>query len=374
MAIEQIKDDILLSGFIRRSQVTVPNDIVRICKSFWMNKSVYIIGTNFPCQDFFGDAHKPMVSKLTKWSYDHISIERVVMSQTGIIVGDSSDHLWKIKHDGRFHLCPTKVPFINVFSSISTSFTFWKTAEGDIRMNKTSVKNDNANPWQEDVFQTVPIQGIKTIVSGDGWAVAVDECGDIHSYFDWIKANDWRYQKKPEQLSICLMAANKDECFALTSDGAVWSVDNSQVNAHYPLEFAFRFSSGSSRVIQIECGWMHCLVLDSGGHVWSWGHNTSGQCGHPQRAHIADSYRISYLMQWNMIQIKCGIDHSYAKSADGRHFLFGNNEYNQCSLQEHDKNDSVVIPIEITLNVEILGIHPGFKNTSLVLHTSSGLK
>ncbi len=81
---------------------------------------------------------------------------------------------------------------------------------------------------------------------------------------------------------------------------------------------------------------------------------------------------IKDLVSYNIITIKCGAFHSYAKSDDNAHFLFGSNEYNECSLKRTGE-DLVFRPCFIndrfsylTDGKIITSVHLGDQNTFII--------
>ena len=82
----------------------------------------------------------------------------------------------------------------------------------------------------------------------------------------------------------------------------------------------------------VKCGATHNVVLDINGDVYSWGSNGSGQCGQEKddEIYIYKPKLIESFKEYVVDCIDCGYDHSYVKTVDKRHYLFGGNCSGQC--------------------------------------------
>eukprot|EP01084_Bolivina_argentea_P146327 256253_1 len=97
-------------------------------------------------------------------------------------------------------------------------------------------------------------------------------------------------------------------------------------------------------IAKISCGESHNLALDKDGLVWSWGNNRNAQCG------IDDGYSIltptkidlNFTHNGKGRNIKCGGKHSYVGTKLQKHFLFGNNNNNQCTLAPYSSSESMI--------------------------------
>ena len=91
--------------------------------------------------------------------------------------------------------------------------------------------------------------------------------------------------------------------------------------------------------MDIVCGSDHNLCIDENHKIYSWGRNDSGQCGygHGQTESKVIPSLINKLIKYNIINIKCGAYHSYALNDKNEHYLFGSNGYNQCSIQNFQR-------------------------------------
>eukprot|EP01084_Bolivina_argentea_P275692 470243_1 len=96
----------------------------------------------------------------------------------------------------------------------------------------------------------------------------------------------------------------------------------------------------------IECGKDHNIAIDDNGNAYSWGDNRKGQCGDGTTNDINEPKLIETLKPYKVINIKCGSFHSYALTDQHHHYLFGGNEFNECTLS-HDDSDVITLPFFI---------------------------
>eukprot|EP01084_Bolivina_argentea_P089898 162089_1 len=154
----------------------------------------------------------------------------------------------------------------------------------------------------------------------------------------------------------------------------------------YPLNYGHTtawtvIDSFTTDIIDVSCGMYHSLFLDKNGVVWSCGDNDSGQLGFGHnktdpscpptqiqffidnkivikqiscgRAHnlcidyngkcygecgnlsiFRQNVHEPNMIMENVVTVKCGYRHSYIKTYDEKHYLFGNNKRNQCTLTD----------------------------------------
>ena len=89
------------------------------------------------------------------------------------------------------------------------------------------------------------------------------------------------------------------------------------------------FKDNKIKIKDIECGMHHNMALDTKGNIYTWGYNTSGQCGDGTRKEITEPKLIDF--KGRIVKsIKCGSNHSYAMTSDGKHWLWGSNGHNEC--------------------------------------------
>ena len=126
----------------------------------------------------------------------------------------------------------------------------------------------------------------------------------------------------------------------------------------------------------IKCGASFNIALDINGDVYSWGLNSSGQCGHgtdnDHKEAIYQPKLIESVKEFVIDCIDCGYAHSYVKTVDKRHYLFGSNHSGECIT--YNDETKIFTPFRVDqiikskLNVkEIIKIELGFENTKVTV-------
>ena len=131
------------------------------------------------------------------------------------------------------------------------------------------------------------------------------------------------------------------------------------------------FVDNGIKIKEIECGMSHNLALDTKGNVYGWGYNYWGQCGDGSRMNVLEPKKIDF-KGMKVKVIKCGSNHSYCKTNDGRNWLWGRNENNEC-LVLNDKRKRRKIPFCIDRVIEkkcngqrIKDVFLGYNNTKIL--------
>eukprot|EP01084_Bolivina_argentea_P171804 297642_1 len=183
-------------------------------------------------------------------------------------------------------------------------------------------------------------------------------------------------------IQIINIATGYNHALFVESNGNLWSCGGNsygQLGTGKLLENSYRasvpikikyFEINKIKILNIKCGWYHCLVTDINYKIYSFGRNDDGQCGlgsYGSNAHIHEPKLIETLSKYNIINIDCGAWHSYAMNDKKKHYLFGDNAKNQCGLIEGsdvDNNTAISIPFcindifaEITNNKTIKSVH-----------------
>jgi len=103
----------------------------------------------------------------------------------------------------------------------------------------------------------------------------------------------------------------------------------------------------NERIAEIVCGDSHNLILTESGHMWSFGWNIQGQCGHGHTMNVMIA-KIVTRVQPNAdeplrtcgapiwISIAAGMSHSLAVSSKGTVYTCGSNNMGQLGLPEID--------------------------------------
>ena len=149
-------------------------------------------------------------------------------------------------------------------------------------------------------------------------------------------------------------------------------------NVYTPIKIEW-FLNNDIKIVDIDCGLYHCLALDEDGRIYSWGHGKRGQCGNGE-----DDVDMEYIDQPQVIEwfpiynlkgktIKCGNYHSMVETMDGKIWLFGSNQLNQCLT--FDGKSKVIMPFcineiikEKTGKKYIKDVYLGCNNTKIIVH------
>ena len=190
--------------------------------------------------------------------------------------------------------------------------------------------------------------------------------------------------------SICMVKieCGFDHTLGMDDNGVVYSWgDNSdgQLGQGDDVHFMMKpskimyFVENDIRIINIACGSMHCVTLDDNGNVYCFGMNSEWQCGNydvdGENVYIPDKITNNL----DIVDIKAGHYHNVLKTVDNKYYLFGWNQYNQC-LVINDRINNVFKPtlfddtMFVSLNMKIIQIYPGYKETRIVVdqyHTQS---
>jgi alpha-tubulin suppressor-like RCC1 family protein len=89
----------------------------------------------------------------------------------------------------------------------------------------------------------------------------------------------------------------------------------------------------SKKIIQISCGDYHSTALSENGEVFSWGGGgqyNRGQCGHGDLKEVESPKRIDYFKHKKVIKVQCGGYHTIVLCNDNNLYGFGKSTYGQC--------------------------------------------
>ena len=128
--------------------------------------------------------------------------------------------------------------------------------------------------------------------------------------------------------------------FGNNEHGQLGFGDNKDRNDE-PIENIY-FSQRNINIKQIVCGAGHSLIGDDQGRVYAFGWNEDGDCGINSTKKAIFSPKLIEISKYiKMTKIKCGWGHSLIGTEDGKYWLFGRNDKNQCTLIKD--NDSKII-------------------------------
>jgi alpha-tubulin suppressor-like RCC1 family protein len=163
---------------------------------------------------------------------------------------------------------------------------------------------------------------------------------------------------------VTVIAAGASHSLAIASGGAVWAWglnssgqlgNGTTANSNLPVEV-----SGLSDIIAISAGASHSLALRSDGTVWAWGLNTNGQLGNGTTTSSSTPVQVSGL--GNVVAIVCGSYHNFALESNGTLWAWGADSYGAlCSGTAAEENS----PIEISLS-GVIGLAAGDEHSVLL--------
>ncbi len=170
----------------------------------------------------------------------------------------------------------------------------------------------------------------------------------------------------------------------LEENGNLWTCGESEYGrlglGHYkdgalfePTKIPF-FVKENIVIKDVKCGYAHNLALDINGKVYSWGSNYYGQCGHNvvDEEPLMAPKLIESVKDYIVDVIDCGCSHSYIKTEDGRHYLFGSNDDGEC-ITFNDEN-KIIAPFRVDEIIkqhynaqEIIQMVLGYGNTKVIV-------
>ena len=159
----------------------------------------------------------------------------------------------------------------------------------------------------------------------------------------------WKQLNIFNDKNIIKIETGRDHTLFLEKNGVLWSygfnnkgqlgINDKNIKICNKLNKINYFIENDIKIMDISCGSDHNLAIDENGKIYSWGSNDFGQCGDGTFNDIFKPKLIKYLDQHEIIEIKCGLYHSFAKCADEEHYLFGSNKYNECLTFKHNTEE-----------------------------------
>ena len=174
--------------------------------------------------------------------------------------------------------------------------------------------------------------------------------GNGHGINDQTKKHKhWKIVKALEDSNIVKIRCGNQFSMFLDSDGVLWTAgrndpggfcgDNWRCIIYKPVKISY-FITNKIEVVDIVCGQFHTLAMDNNGKIYSWGRRGQGQCGdgngNPSWAYWSKKTPapIEYFEDQVIEAIGCGYLHSYCKTIENKHYLFGDNQDYQCLKPE----------------------------------------
>eukprot|EP01084_Bolivina_argentea_P241898 405939_1 len=207
--------------------------------------------------------------------------------------------------------------------------------------------------------------------------------GNGHSINDQThKIKRWKKIETFNDVNIVKIASGQCHSVFLDSDGVLWVCGHDmfgycgigdRFSIYLPIKMEY-FVNNGIKIIDVKCGWYHSLVLSENGKVYSWGKNNHFQCGLTDSVRKIPTPKLVNFPGNDMIcEIDCGGRHSYCKTSNGKHYLFGSNKQNECIVEGEN---SVSVPFCINQIIEektngkiIKAVSLGDESTTLIVGT-----
>jgi alpha-tubulin suppressor-like RCC1 family protein len=145
--------------------------------------------------------------------------------------------------------------------------------------------------------------------------------------------------------------------FFWMEDGTLYAVGNSdygslgKAEGYYSTHTLFTVPE---KIVDLSCGFGHCLALTDRGEVYAWGRNNKGQVGDGSRKKAVAPVKLPLR---NIVQIVAGGQFSLALDADGTLWGWGDNQYKTVSP---GKEEYFASPVRIdTASIAISAIEAG---------------
>lgn len=261
----------------------------------------------------------------------------------------------------------------------------------------------NANNTATNVPVNVLITNVVQVAAGSNFSLALKSDGTVWAWgentYGQLGNGNFNHNNRPQQVlglsSVIKITAGLRHAVALKSDGTVWcwgensdnqlGNGNSTTNSNLPVQtvglsgivdvaskavhtLALKNDStvwgwgdnswgvlgngsfsgqhgtpiqsiGLNKVIQVDCGWTHSMVLKEDGTVWTWGYNLEGELGNGTTYHF--NVTPTPINLSNIVYIGSGYVHSTAIRSDGTVWTWGRNSRNELGRITAGSFDSI---------------------------------
>eukprot|EP01084_Bolivina_argentea_P036328 67225_1 len=352
---------------------------------------IFVVGSNY--QDQLGVGHSNDIKQLTEWKTQDVSISTVNCGSGYTIITDQNNNIWCTGSNQHGQLVQNQyfsdnnINIKSIMTNPETSSTFFLSQKNKLyacgsnefnqlglndkqiqmekkkeqkRLQSTNLGQMISRGMCPDINQPLLINNVSNIKdaqSSSMYSILLDNNGIAYSTkysgiygFKGFQPIQFFHNKTITQISI-----SDAHCLFIDSQSNIWSLGDSNsygqlglghcnsVSALSNPQLIRYFADNMITINKIYAGYYHSLCLDDNGIVYAFGTNEHGQCGLPKDIKSTHTpIKIYSLSNHEIVDVKCGFYHSYCKSADHQHWLFGNNDYNQCSLSQMHKNDQMI--------------------------------
>eukprot|EP01084_Bolivina_argentea_P207837 354521_1 len=247
----------------------------------------------------------------------------------------------------------------NVFTSITGSTTFWLTHHNQIYgsgwnnqfqlgIKKTQTKKETTPVLINNLIDlNIDIVDIK---SAFNYSLCLSSTGEVfstpfskhggHGHGTERKSKAmWLKIKQLQKTKIIKIQTGYYHSLFLQNNGTVWCCGkntNGQLGLGNQNTVTLPTKVPILKIKDIKCGGNHNLMVSVNNTLFVFGANKQGQCGDGTTNDIYAPKQIFADYNFMIKNIACGRNHSMF-STDNKHFLFGNNYWNQCIPSDYSK-------------------------------------
>ena len=233
--------------------------------------------------------------------------------------------------------------------------------------------------WCRSHPETVPDDIIKLLLLFCKYSAVYstrNEFGSGHSKITGLSNEyGWNEIDALKEVNVIKIATGCDFSLFLTDDGNVWFCGAMKLFEGFdkvaiPRQAEY-FMKNGIKIVDIECGNYHAMVLDENGRVYSWGENYAGQCGigKKESGNVTAPTLIETLKEYVVDRINCGAYHSVIKTINDEYYIFGKNKYGESFGSERE----VFMPLRLDCELKekygmksIIDIVPGYNDTFVI--------
>ncbi|MCJ1243168.1 hypothetical protein MMC30_000365 [Trapelia coarctata] len=267
---------------------------------------------------------------------------------------------------------------------------------GDVDDPTTGLRPSESTPAAVDMSVFPAGTVITQVAAGDSITLALTDEGLVYGV-GTFRANegimgfsrDTLIQKTfalvPKVKKITKLVCGDNHVLALDQKGNVWAwgsgqqnqlgrrvVERTRMTALEPREVVLP----RNRITDIASGTNHSFAIDNSGKVWSWGLNSYGQTGQPEKAgeddaSVVNPRIVKSLEGKDITSIAGGHTHSLAVTAEGECLVWGRLDGCQSGLKVADLLEENVIVDENEIR-RILTVPTTLKNIGKAAYAAAG--
>ena len=224
------------------------------------------------------------------------------------------------------------------------------------------------------------LRSVSTIVCSEYFTVCITNDQNVISFgYSYSSAHGYEeYNVFPPKIisslkHIISISNYWDHCACLDNDGNIFTFgDNGYgklgIGDEDDPHFCIPQKVHIPLCTQVSCSYSHTTCLNENGEVYSFGNNEQGQLGLGNNEESYNSPQLISSLK-DVEFIECGENHTFCKTLNNEIYCWGKNEYGQLGLENTDNQNTPILCSSL-LNEDIVDIKCGDDHT-LVL-TSNG--